>query len=78
MLTISLIERETPPVKTILHDPTARTRYETKRLWQRVHEPLCKIFALVCGNQFAIFRSRETGAYYADGRQVREGYASFL
>src|SRR5271170_7747066 len=28
---------ETPPVKTVLHDPTARTRYETKRLWQRVH-----------------------------------------
>ena len=54
---------ETPPVKTILHDPTARTRYETKRLWQRVHEPICKIFAVLCGREFAIFRSRETGAY---------------
>ena len=58
---------ETPPVKTILHDPTARTRYETKRLWQHVHEPLCKIFAVICRHQFAIFRSRETGAYYAEG-----------
>jgi hypothetical protein len=58
---------ETPPVKTILHDPTARTRYETKRLWQRVHEPLCKIFAVFCGHQFAIFRSRETGRYDAEG-----------
>jgi hypothetical protein len=58
---------ETGPVKTILHDPTARTRYETKRLWQRVHEPLCKLFADICRHQFAIFRSRETGAYYADG-----------
>jgi len=58
---------ETAPVKTILHDPTARTRYETKRFWQRVHDPLCKIFAVICRHQFAIFRSRETGAYYADG-----------
>jgi hypothetical protein len=58
---------ETPPVKTILHDPTARTRYETKRLWQGVHDPLCKIFAVICGRQFAIFRSRETGTYYPEG-----------
>jgi hypothetical protein len=58
---------ETPPTKTILHDPAARTRYETKRLWQRFHEPFCKVFAFVCGSQFTIFRSRETGAYYADG-----------
>jgi hypothetical protein len=58
---------ETAPVKTILHDPTARTRYETKRLWQRVHDPLCKIFAVICGRQFAIFRSRETGTYYPEG-----------
>ena len=58
---------ETPPVKTILHDPTARNWYETKRLWQRVHDPLCRIFAVVCGRRFAIFRSRETGAYYPEG-----------
>jgi hypothetical protein len=60
------VRTESPPVQTILHDPTARTRYETKRLWQRVH-PLCKIFALICRHEFAIFRSRETGTYYADG-----------
>jgi hypothetical protein len=58
---------ESPPVKTILHDPTARARYETKRSWQRVHELVCKIFAFICRNEFAIFRSSETGAYYADG-----------
>jgi hypothetical protein len=60
-------QTETLPANTILHDPTARTRYETKRFWQRVHEPLCKIFAVICRSEFAIFRSRETGAYYADG-----------
>ena len=58
---------ESPPVKTILHDPAAQHRYEVKRLWQRVHEPICKSFAALCGNKFVIFRSRETGAYYTKG-----------
>jgi hypothetical protein len=58
---------ETQPVKTILHDPEARKRYETKRVWQRVHEPICKRFAALCGVKWVIFRSRETGAYYMEG-----------
>ena len=58
---------ETQPVKTILHDPTAQSRYETKRNWQHVHDPICKMFAAICRHQFAIFRSRETGTYYPDG-----------
>jgi hypothetical protein len=55
---------ESPPVKTILHDPEARNRYEDKRVWQRVHEPICKTFPVLCGDNFVIFRSRETGTYY--------------
>lgn len=58
---------ESPPVKTILHDPGARHRYEVKRLWQHVHEPICATFAPLCGRQFVIFRSRETGEYFTDG-----------
>lgn len=54
---------ETAPVKSIFHDPAARDRYEWKRLWQRIHEPVCKAFAALCGADFVIFRSRETGAY---------------
>jgi hypothetical protein len=54
---------ESPTVKKILHDPKAREQYEEKRLWQRVHEPICKTVPAVCGDNFAIFRSRETGAY---------------
>ncbi len=56
-------QSESPPMKTILHDPSARNRYETKRLWQHVHEPICKTFRGVCKNDYVIFRSRETGAY---------------
>jgi len=54
---------ETPPAKTVLHDPEAQNRYETKRLWQRIHEPVCKRFPALCGNSLVVFRSRETGAY---------------
>jgi hypothetical protein len=54
---------ETPPVKTIFHDQEARNKYERKRLWQRVHEQICKTFAALCGTNFVIFRSRETGAF---------------
>jgi len=58
---------ESPPVKTVLHDPEARNRYEGKRLWQRVHESICKTFSALCGVKFVIFRSWETGAYYTEG-----------
>jgi hypothetical protein len=54
---------ETPPVRTILHDPQARNRYEGKRFWQRVHKPICKTFPALCGSDFVIYRSRETGAF---------------
>jgi hypothetical protein len=55
---------ESPPVKTIFHDPEARHKYEAKRFWQRVHEPTCKAFAQLCG--------RETGLYCAKGEAPRK------
>jgi hypothetical protein len=58
---------ESPPVKAIFHDPEARQKYVAKQLWQRVHAPVCKTFARLCGNKFVMFRSRETGAYYPEG-----------
>jgi hypothetical protein len=57
------VRSETPPVKAILHDPQTRQRYEEKRRWQLVHESICGTFAGLCGNDFVIFRSRETGAF---------------
>jgi hypothetical protein len=63
---------ESPPVKTILHDPGTEHRYEVKQLWQRIHEPICKSFAVLCGTKFVIYRSRETGAYYTEGAAERK------
>jgi hypothetical protein len=54
---------ETPPVETLFHDPGARNRYEGKRFWQRIHEPICKTFAALCGVNLVTYRSRETGAF---------------
>jgi hypothetical protein len=58
---------ESPPVKTIFHDPAARSRYETKRLWQSAHERVCKMVPAICRRENTIFRSRETGAYSRSG-----------
>lgn len=57
------VRSETPPVKTILHDPNARRLYEDRRLWQRLHEDTCGTFSTICGNDGVIFRSRSTGAF---------------
>jgi hypothetical protein len=68
---------ESPPVKTIFHDPEARRKYEAKRLWQRIHKPICGASALLCGNKFVIFRSRETGATYMETPTPKFNTASY-
>jgi hypothetical protein len=67
---------ESPVVKKILHDPNARNEYEAKRFWQRIHEPICGAFTALCGHRFAIFRSRDTGAYYKGGWGLGGGRAT--
>jgi len=54
---------ETGPGKTVMRDESAKTRYEEKRKWQRIHERICTTFSAVCGDDIAIFRSRRTGAW---------------
>jgi hypothetical protein len=54
---------ESPPAKEVMNDSGARSHYEAKRLWQRAHERICKTVAAICGRNYAIFRSRETGAF---------------
>jgi hypothetical protein len=54
---------ETPPAAAVFHDPKAQERYESKRFWQSIHEPVCKRIPWLCGNGAVVFRSRDTGAY---------------
>ena len=55
---------ERPIAKPVLHDGAARARYETKKFLQIVHKIACMKITKICGNRWAIFRSRKTGAYY--------------
>jgi hypothetical protein len=61
------VRSESPPVRVILHDPEARSRYRVKQFLQRVHERICRDRAFICGQKFVVFRSRETGAYLTQG-----------
>jgi len=58
---------ETLPARTVMRDSAARGRYEAKRLWQFVHRPICQGLPMICGDQYVIFRSRETGAFSVSG-----------
>ena len=57
----------TVPARTVMQDKSARNQYETKRLWQFVHRPICWALPALCGNHYGVFRSRETGTYWASG-----------
>jgi hypothetical protein len=61
------VRTETMPAGTVMREPTAVVRYYVKRLWQMLHEPICRGLPQVCGSQYAVFRSRETGAYRTRG-----------
>ncbi len=52
-----------PPAAAAMEDPLAFRRHLEKRFWQRVHRAICGRFARACGNEYTIFRARQTGAY---------------
>jgi hypothetical protein len=58
---------ETGPGKTLLHDDSAKGRYEQKRFWQPIHKAICSRFPFVCGDDIAFFRSGSAGAWHVTG-----------
>jgi len=65
----------TVPAGAVMRDPAAKGRYEVKRLWQLVHRPICQSLPMICGDQYVIFRSRETGAFSVAGLGQFKGAA---
>ena len=59
--------RETPPVAEIFHGKGVGDRYARKQLWQSAHRSVCSLLPVICGNQLAIFRSRENGNWILTG-----------
>jgi hypothetical protein len=55
---------EAPVAKNIMHDSAARNLYDAKRYLQFVHKSICMKLPQICGNNFAVFRSRQTGMWY--------------
>jgi hypothetical protein len=58
---------ETGPGSTLLHDGSAKARYEQKRSWQPIHKAICSRFPLVCGDDIAFFRSGGAGTWQVTG-----------
>ena len=58
-------------------DESARTRYEQKREWQKLHEAICSTIESICGNHEAIFRLRSTGAWQLSGGQFSGAAVSY-
>jgi hypothetical protein len=58
---------ETGPGSEILHDADVERGYKEKKLWQHLHRSLCTRVRLLCGHNFAYYRSREHGHWKAPG-----------
>jgi hypothetical protein len=67
----------TEPGRTVMRDESARTRYQEKRKWQRIHKAICTTFKTVCGDGEAIFRSRPTGAWVVTGNRFTSEPVSY-
>jgi hypothetical protein len=59
----------TGPGKTVMEDESAKSRYEEKRRWQKIHRAVCAPLEALCGQQEAIFRSRAVGTWVVTGRR---------
>lgn len=68
---------ETPPAQTVMHDVTSRSHYAGKRSWQPVHRTICQAVARLCGDEYAFFRARGSGAWILRGGPRSEAAASF-
>ena len=70
---------EAPIAKNIMHDSAARNLYDVKRNLQFAHKAICMKLPTICGNGFAVFRSRQTGMWYMEtsrfkGRERQVSY----
>jgi hypothetical protein len=70
-------QAETGPGKTVMRDESAKTRYEQKRQWQRIHKAICTRFEAACGHEAAIFRSRPAGTWVELGGQFTSEPVSY-
>jgi hypothetical protein len=61
------VPTESEPMQYIVHDEEALGHYRGKQRWQSVHHSLCSSVSVLCGHEYAVYRSRETGTWYPFG-----------
>lgn len=60
-------DRLTWMTSEILRDPDAADRYRDKQRWQAVHQRICEAAPALCGNSWAVYRTRRSGAWTSFG-----------
>lgn len=56
-----------PTAQRVVYERDARARYQEKRFWQHLHEPLCSTLPMLCGREFAVYRTIENGLWFTSG-----------
>lgn len=62
-------EWKSPASRRVMEDRAARADYESKKAWQRVHEPLCSGLPAACGQSLAIYRTVANGIWVTAGKR---------
>ncbi len=65
------------PARAVMQEGGARARYEQKRMWQRLHKPICASLSAICGDEIAFFRSRTTGVWLVTGGRFESKPVSY-
>jgi hypothetical protein len=58
---------ESVSAQFVMHDRGASVRIQNQRSWQQIHRPICAAIPAICGRQYAVFRSPQTGAWTRAG-----------
>ncbi len=69
-------EWTSPASQRVLFERDARSRYEEKRFWQGVHRPLCGALPVLCGSEFAVYRTVANGTWFTAGTPPHEPKAT--
>src|SRR5262249_37356264 len=62
----------------VMSDPSARTRYLQKRVWQHLQRWPCGLVAVACRNEPAFYRSRATGAWTQKGGDYQSAPVGYV
>lgn len=60
-------EWQSPASRRVMNDRDARSIYNEKQFWQRLHKPVCGALSFLCGGEFAVYRTVENGMWFTSG-----------